>query len=140
MARGLKLKRFKIKQANHWHLKVWRIRVEVDEVSGGMDPNIFLWTRNDPDPDTEEVIDEFMTVATVADMSRYPEADPNPEADNPYYRTDFFEIDVEAQQTYDEVWQIIRLAAEELVLALDRAEQLIVAETAWLGESPPESE
>ena len=136
MARGIKLNRYQIAQANHWHLKVWRLRVEVAEVSGGMEPNVFLWRQNDPDPHTDDVTYEFVTVATVGDMSEYPEGGPNPFAENPYFRTPFFEIDLSSQSDYDDVWHTIQVTVMELVQALDRAEKLELSESVWLGTSP----
>lgn len=134
MTRGIKLVRSAVVDANYWYLKVWRLRIDVAAVSGGMDPYVFLFARGDPDPNSGEVVDTFETVCTVADMSYWPVGDPDPEAENPYYRSDFVELDFKSQQEFDQAWEIISKAVNDLRCALDLADALEVTESVWYSE------
>lgn len=135
MARGIQLRRTESATASHRHIRAWRLRVDVEAVNGGMDENVFLWEQGDPDPDTDEIVNEFVTVATVADMSKYPVGAANPEYENPYFRTNFFEIDLESQADYDWAWEEIQKAVGLLVTALDEADTLGDSEEVWIGDS-----
>lgn len=140
MARGIQLRRYAIAAANHWYLHGFRLRVEVQAVAGGMDPNVFLYRRNPPDPVTGEVSDVFQTVCSFPDMGEYPATEPSDATAFPYFRLDFVELDFRGQTNYDSAWTSIRTEVHRLVAAMDKAEDLVVVEDVWLGDSGGNSE
>ena len=134
MARTITLKRLEIGPANYWYIKVWRLQVKVAAVSGGMDRNVFLFARGDPDPTTGEITDTFETVCTVADLSWWPANDPDPELADPYYRTDNVTLDFKSQVEFDWAWELFQSATLNLVVALNRADELVVSEDILISE------
>lgn len=136
MARAIRLTRLDIKNANHYHLRGFRLRVEVAEVSGGMDRNVFLYRRHPPDPRTGEIVDEFATVCSFPDLAEYPVGDPSTTTDLPFLRKDFVELDVRSTRDCELVWETIRSQACALAAALDRADVLQEVETVWCGIPP----
>lgn len=136
MPRGIQLTRYGIAEANHWHLAVWRFRVEVTAVSGGMESKIFLFRRVQPDPGSQITADKFVTVASIADLSKYPVDDVDPDADAPMYRTNSVELDFESQEDYEKAWIEFQRVIGNLVSGLDKAEDLVVEEEIWIGEQP----
>ncbi len=133
--RAIQLKRYEMKNANHYHLSVFRLRVEVADVLG-MEPQVFKFRRHDPDAVTGEVRDEFLGVATAVDMSEYPVGAPDPDNAQPFFRKDNFEIDLRSTKDYEDAWDLILREVCVLRAALNRAEELVVAETAWCGDPP----
>jgi hypothetical protein len=134
MPRGLRLQRFSIRNANHWHLRVFRLRVEVAEVSSDMTEYVFVYRRNPPDPNSGEVFDEFCAVASITDLSEYPIGDPDPNNAFPFFRKNFVEVDVRSSQEFAEAWELLKTHVCELVEALDRADDLVLDEEFTCGE------
>jgi len=116
--RGIQLRRLGIERANHWHLRVSRLRVEVIDTCGDMDANVFVYRRNPVNPNTGEVFDEWCAIASPVDLSEYPVGSPA------------------TGQLYDE----IKAQVTSLVTALDLADKLTEEEKVWVGCEPAESE
>ena len=139
MARGIKLRRAQIKNANHWHLRGFRLDVRVMEAIGGMDQYVFVFRRHPPDPYTGVIFDEFCGVASVVDLAEYPVGAPDPDSGtHPFFRSDHVCLDVRSSAHHDEVWLSIQNEVCNLVEALDRFDILEVAEEIWCGEQPEE--
>lgn len=140
MARGITFRRYAIEQANHYHLRGFRVRIEVASVCGGMDPNIFVYRREPANPVTGVQWDTFQTIASFPDMEEYPIGTPNSETPFPYFRSDSIELDLRSVEDVDYVWQLVLTEAAHLINALDKAEQLVAIETATVGEDCADSE
>lgn len=136
--RGIQLSRSEIRRANHLHIGGFRIRVDVVDTHGGVPPEIFVYRRNPPNPHTGRREDIFQTVASFVDLSEFPAGAPGP--DSPFFRLPYIELDVRSTKHYDEVWRTIQDLTVNLVAAMDRAEELVVAETVWCGQPAGESD
>ena len=133
---GVKLRRYEIAQANHKHLRGFRIRIEVVDTCGGVDSNIFLYRRAPANAFDGSIADEFQTVCSFPDMSEYPAGTPSPET---YFREDYIELDVRSMRDYDYIWERIMLESSALMNALTLADTLVAAEDAWIGCEPEET-
>ena len=140
MARGLRLKRFSIKNANHWHLRVFRLRIEVTETTSDMTPFVFVYRRHPADPFTGDIFDEFCTVASPVDLVEYPVGQPNVEKPFPFFRKDFIEVDLRSQRDFDKFWDLVSQEVCRLVEALGIADILINDDEIVCGELPQPSE
>ena len=140
MPRGLKLKRYSIKNANHWHLRVFRLRIEVTETSPDMPKDIFVYRRHPADPHSGVIFDEFCTVASPVDLSEYPVGGPDPVKDFPFFRKDFIEVDVRSMTEFQDVWDLVVKLSCQLATTLDDAENLVMDEEMICGELPISSE
>lgn len=134
MARGIKLQRSAISQVNHFYLRGFRIRIDVSEVCGGMDPYVFLYRRAPANPFNGEQFDEFQCVASFPDMEEYPVGAPSEETPFPYFRLDYIELDVRSVSDFDYVWTTILSEVGRLVETLEKADNLTVEETTVVGE------
>ena len=135
MAYGIKLKRYEIRNTSHWHLRVFRLRIEVEDVSGGMVPDVFIYRRHPADANGV-VYDEFETVASVPDLAEYPTREPDANSGNSFFRDRFIEVDVRSLEHYNDVWETIVAEVTALVDALNKAEAgLVLAEELWVGDS-----
>lgn len=128
LARGLKLRRSEMVPSQHWHIHGFRLKIEAVDPINGMDPNVFVFARADPDPITGTIYDRFLTVASFVDMSDYPIGDPGPALRLPYYRGSVIELDVRASEYVLEIWERVYLQVCRLCAAMDRAEVLTVTE------------
>jgi len=138
MARYIKLTRSEIKEVNHYHIRGFRIRVEASDAVG-MPNEVFVYARHPPNPHTGEVVDEFLTVASFPDLAEYPANDPDPTKAFPFLRKSFIELDVRSMKDVENIWRLVVELVCFLRAALNRADQLVVAETVDCGQ-PPESE
>ena len=132
-ARGIKLQRYQIANAPHLSMHGFRLRIQVAAVAGDMPPDVFVYYRRPADPHTGEIVDDFQTVASFVDLAEYPALSPNPEL-SPFFRLDYIEVDVRSVAHYQEVWQMIQAAVNSLIAALNRADQMVLAEEVWIGE------
>jgi hypothetical protein len=132
MARSVKLRRYEIRNANHLHLRGYRLRVEAVDPCG-MDAKVFVYRRPPADPVTGVVADEFTGVASFPDMAEYPAGQPDP-AKQPFFRKDFVEVDVRSLRQYQEIWQTLLAEVAGLLSALNRADLMIVGEEQWVGD------
>ncbi len=140
MPRGIRLQRFSIKNANHWHLRVFRLRVEVVETSPDMTRYVFVYRRHPADPYTGDIFDEFCTVASPVDLSEYPVGAPDPDKAFPFFRKDFIEVDLRSMVEFEEFWSLIVKFVCQLTETLDLADILVEDEQAVCGELPTPSE
>ena len=131
--RQLQLRRYGIKQANHWHLHGFRIRIEVKSAEN-VDQNIFVYRRSPPDPVTGVVFDEFMTVVSFVDLTEYPVGAPDPASGVPFFRQNFVELDTRSVADTSTVWTTVVLEAENLLKSLAQAETLVHEEDITIGE------
>lgn len=139
MPRGLRLIRYDAgDDVNYLHFSAYRIRVEaVDPVN--MDPRIFLYRRNPPDPLRGNTVrDVFFTVCSPVDLEEYPPEAPDPAKQYPFFRRSWVELDFRTTQDAEEFWRIVRSETSVLLAALDRLERLRYREEVWLGSAAPD--
>lgn len=141
MARGLKLQRYAIENANHYHLRVFRLKVVAVEPFDGMTEYVFVYRRHPVNPYTGEYFDEFCGVASATDLAEYPIGAPDPNAGtHPFFLSDRFEIDLRSQTHYDQVWELIKDEVCTLITVLNLADNLVVEETHLCGDEAADSE
>lgn len=137
--RGIQLKRYRIRNANHWHLRGFRLRIEVFDHTDNVDPAVFVYRRHPPDPATGQSQDEWVAVASVVDLSEYPAGEPDPAGATPFFRRTWVEVDVRSESDYKAIWDTVKAEIDNLLHALDRFEDLEEAESVWIG-TPRESD
>jgi hypothetical protein len=138
MPRGIQLRRLEIQNANHWHLRVFRLRIEVAQIFGDMPRHVFVYRRRPANPYTGEIFDEFCAVASVVDLSEYPAGAPDPDGSSPFFRQDFIEVDLPSQVEFEKFWELIQTHVCALVDRLNLADQLVMTEAIWCGDQPPD--
>jgi hypothetical protein len=138
MARAIKLRRLNLTNVSYQFVGAYRLRVEVADVAGGMERAIFVCHRSPYNPVTGEQLDTFFALAGPADIADFPADDPDPEKSFPFFRRDWFEVDVRATRVADEVWETVKREACVLAAALDRMERLEVTEEVWCCAAPAE--
>ena len=134
MARGIRLQRFEPENTNHWHLRAYRLRVEAVEACGGIDVNVFVYRRHPADPHTGQIFDEFVAVAGPVDMADRPIGAPA-EGSDPFFRLSYVELDVRSSEEFQQIWEDLKTEVCVLVEAMDRLDQLKLAEEVWCGDS-----
>lgn len=137
--RGLTLTRLGVTEINYRWAGAHRIRVEASDPRGGMDPNVFLWRRDPYDPTTGETLDVALTVCSPVDLADYPAGAPDASTPYPFFRRDYFEVDVRATRLADDLWAAVQVAVGVLCEALDRLEALTPVAAAECG-APPEAQ
>lgn len=140
MARGILLRRLDSERVAYANVVAFRLRVEVAEVSGGMDRFVFLYAQAPVNPVTGEQLDLFQTVASAPDMADYPAGGPAAGTEFPFFRLDYFEVDLRSSQAVEELWRIVVAEAGGLAKTMDRLEQLTPTAEVWVGEPPAVSE
>lgn len=137
MARQLKLVRYGVANVNFLFLGAYRLRVEVSDPNlSGADPHIFLFLRGLQNPDTLDTPDYFLGVCSPADMAEYPILQPSDETPYPMFRGAFFEIDLRSVALAGEAWQSVQDRTSNLLLALDKLEDLSALEEVLIGTTP----
>lgn len=137
--RGIKLIRSEITPANHLHLRGFRMRIEVSDVSpSDVDPYVFVYRRNAPDVDGVE-FDTFMTVASFPDLAAYPRHEPDNANRQPFFRLKHVELDFRSTAHADRAWELILASVGQLCAALDRADTLTETVQVWVGDPGADS-
>lgn len=134
MARRLKLTRSELTHVNYQYLGAFRLRVEVsDPTNSGADPYVFLYNRRPVNPHDSSQVDDFMAVASVADLAEYPVGGPIEATAYPIYRTSVLELDFRSTEQAEAVWLSLITQVDALVRAQDRMDDLEVTQEVWVG-------
>lgn len=135
----LKLQKYELQNVNYAWLTAFRLRVEASDPEGfGTDPNIFLFLRGTYNPHTESAADEYYGVASPVDLSMYPVGEPSDDTAYPFFRQNFFEIDLSSQGDFDTVWTETVAEVQKLMAVLKRMELLVPTVEVFLGDAPDE--
>lgn len=138
MARALKVKKLDAgPNVNYLHLSAFRLRIEIEEAID-MDDRVFLYQREPVNPHTNDYLDSFVTICSPVDMEEFPPEEPDPDKQYPFFRRNYVELDFRATSQAEEAFNLIREELNVLVIALNRLEQLHVAEEFWVGAGPPD--
>jgi len=138
MARRLKLDRKEVTNVDYQWTGAFRLRIECSDPSNsGADPNVFVYRRDPANPYDGTANDTFFAVASPVDLSEYPVGEPNPDAQYPFFRLDYVELDFRATSQANEVWVIVVREVNNLLQALDRLENLQLTEEVWVGAPLP---
>ena len=139
MARRLKLDRKEVTNVDYQWTGAFRLRIECSDPSNsGADPNVFVYRRDPANPYDGTANDTFFAVASPVDLSEYPVGEPNPDAQYPFFRLDYVELDFRATSDAVEAYDLIVAELGTLCRALDRLEQLEAASSVWVGAGPPD--
>lgn len=133
--RRLKVKRYKVTNVDYLYFSAYRLRVEIADATG-MDRRVFVYRRDPASPYTDEATDTFFAVASPVDMAEYPPEEPDPNKSYPFFRKHFVELDVRAVSLALLAEQIIVHELNVLVHALNKLEDLDLAEEFWIGPFP----
>jgi len=132
--RRLKLQKFELENVNFQWLGAYRLRIEVtDPNESGADPYIFLFLRRPANPYNGDTFDDFHGAASPVDMEYYPVGEPNGLTSDPFYRLDVLELDFRSLSEFQETWTLIVADASNLLLALNRMEELTPTEEVYVG-------
>jgi hypothetical protein len=136
--RRLKLTRSNLTQVLYQYLGAYRLRVDVsDPDNTGADPYVFLYLRRPVNPYNNEVLDDFHAVVSPVDLAEYPVGEPDASTTYPFFRTNFIELDFRATSQALQTWVLIVTEINNLLLSLDRMDQLVVTEETYVGAPPP---
>ena len=135
--RCLRLQRYAVSGINATLYSAYRVRVEVIEAEG-LDTNVFVYRRGSPDPYTGETTDTFFTVASHVDLAETPVGAPAPGVTPPLFRLRFAELDFRTTRDADEFWSAVQQELANLILALNRLDELTLTDDLWIP-SPPTS-
>lgn len=133
--RKLRVRRFAVTQIDSVYFSAYRFRVEAAEAVA-MEKQVFLYRRAPPDPYTQEVVDTFFSVCSPVDMVEYPAEAPDPNKAYPFFRKDFVELDLRRLELALAAEALIVAELNVLVHALNRLEDLELADDFWIGPFP----
>lgn len=139
MARRLKLVKKSVQNVNYQWVGAFRLRVECSDPSdSGADPYVFLHRRDPINAYTGNADDVFFAIASPVDLAEFPVGEPNGQTAYPFFRLDYFEVDVRAASLASEVWTTVVREVDSLLAALTKLEQLEIEETTWVGDGAPD--
>lgn len=132
--RRLRLTRSQVVDVNYKALGAYRLRVDVsDPDETGADPNVFLYLRRPVNPHNSDQDDDCHAVASPADMAEYPVGGPRDGTAYPFYRLDYFEIDLRSTTQVERVYAAVIAQVSNLVDALNRLDVLTQTDEVWIG-------
>ena len=108
-----------------------RLSIWVDEYDG-VDPNIFVYQRYPSVPEDPGPLDQFVNVASPADLAEYPTMDPV--GDVPFFRDSKIDLVFRSVRTMDEAAAGIKADIASLLRNLERLETL-GEDGEWLFEA-----
>ena len=132
---GIKLRRFGMVTPDPTR-NLFRIRVEVIDVSGGIDGRIFLFRRNPISPYTHTYSDSYMCVCSPVDLADYPSDAPDPMKPYPFFRMASVEADLRSMADLDRFWTLVKSDVCLLTRSLDLADNLAIVEDFDCGNLP----
>lgn len=134
MARRLLLQRYNLDNVNYQWVGAYRLRVEASDADAtGADPNVFLYQRRPPNPYDGSVLDDFIAVASPADMTEYPVGEPADHTTYPIFRLAYVELDLRGVDLAEDTWVLLVSEVGTLLTALDRLELLVLADSVTVG-------
>lgn len=137
MARRLKLTRKQLVDVNYDYLGAFRLRIEVsDPTDSGADPYVFLYNQRPVNPYTHASDADFMAITSPGDLAEYPIGQANENTTYPFFRLDYVELDFRSTAQAEETWLLIMSEINNLLLALNRMDELVVTEEIWVGAAP----
>lgn len=122
MARyALTLVRYGVTVAEFQRYGAFRMRIEAEGPQGeDLDAAVFIYQKVPASPHTGDPgdIEQFVAVAGLVDMSDYPVDAPSPTQGWPFYRQNWFEIDLRSMSEADELWNTVNDEVRNLLLSL----------------------
>lgn len=104
-------------------------------------PNeIFLYQRSLIDPVTSKTADEFMAVCSPFDLNYYPANAPNPIQSPGFFRKNIIDGIVPGQLEADQLWASVQTEVNNLIVALNKLDQLQFVAQAWCPAPPNREE
>ena len=115
-------------------------RIQISTSLAEMMPSeVFMMRRNTRDSATGTTVDEFCYIASPEDLVNYPTTDPAVGSSPPFFRVSSIDVLVGSRDIALLMWDAVQERICELVEALNRKDQLVVAETVRCGDvvEPP---
>jgi len=128
MSVTIDLQRYGLTRVDSADLDVFRLRL-VTANPVGIDPNIFVFIRQPLALGSEDQVNKFTNVASVADMAEYPVDDPNVDNEFPFFRSNEVILDFRSSADYEYGLDEIRARVEQLLAATARLSSLTSMET-----------
>lgn len=139
MARRLKLTRSQLTAVNYQYLGAFRLRIDVsDPTDSGADPCVFVYNQRPVNPYNNTVVADFMAITSPGDLAEYPVGQPNQNTTYPFFRLDYVELDFRSTEQAEDTWLLIVAEVSNLILALNRMDQLVQTEEVWVGAANEE--
>ena len=150
---AIRLTRSDLQRADATYFGAYRMRIEaVDCVGSGFldedgnkDFAIFVYQYREPSPYLGVTTPPVLyTVAGPVQMADIPAGEPRRDQCWPFFRLHYLEVDVEAQQVADEVWNLVVDMRNRLCQFMDLAPELKLIRDEWgpyvVDESQSQSE
>lgn len=137
---GIKLRLLPIENTASHHLHGFRMRIEAYDAPDDLTNYVFVCRRHPVNPHTGEVVDEFYTIVSFPHIAMYPVGAPDPDKGWPFFRRDWFELDISSTQQYEETWELVKSQVCHFETAYRKAAaNLQLLETFWIGDAPDTS-
>ncbi len=113
-------------------------RIQIVASAGLMMPNeVFLFKQNLINPNTGVTGDEFCAVTSPEDLVCFPVDAPKTGQSPPFFRKDTVDVIVGSRKTAQDLWEAVKDRVCELVLALNRKDQLVNIDSHRCGDADP---
>jgi hypothetical protein len=129
---GVTLKLSESTHVDYQWAGAYRMRVEASDPVG-FDGALFLFDRKPLNPHTGKQDDVFIGVAGPVELADYPEGGPNGETPFPFFRLNYFEIDVDTAELAERVWTDTLARATAVLLAVKKLARLEPVVTTRIG-------
>lgn len=106
---------------------LYRIQVWVSEYSTGTDPNIFVYQRYPMVPSDTTIQDQFVNVASAADLVEYPST--TPVAGSPFFRKSSLDLEFKSVDKLRTFWRQVQDHVNSLMNNLNRLDDATQATT-----------
>ena len=110
------------------HTMAYRLEILVE--AEGVDPEIFMYTRQPLDPATNTTGDRFIHIATPTDLEEYPTGLPDPTTRFPFFRLASVDLIFRSLDQLEETWDgivddVTKLTEALALLQLLSAEEMV---------------
>lgn len=134
----IRLRRYGMTEYIDGRTQGFRMKIEVIEAVG-VSPSIFMYQRK---PGLEEdggPVDEFVAIASPADLEEYGTGPDPLDPTKPFFRLEAVDLVFRNQTLLEEAWTKIKSDVEELIQSLVFMENLVIQEEVEFGEPPSSS-
>ncbi len=136
MARFITLNPFGLTQYVQGRTQGWRLRIEIGDREN-IPAEIFVYQRKPLPPSAGAFTDDFVNIASPADLEEYPVNEPAGAV--PFYRLAYADIIFRSQSLADEAWNAIIADVTELIRTLDLMDNLVPMQPVVIGTQSPSS-
>ncbi len=134
----IRLRRYGMTQYVEGRTQGYRMQVEVVEAVG-VSPNIFVYQVKPGISEVGGPVDEFVNIASPADLEEYGITAPAASDPRPFYRLDAVDLVFRNLDLLEAAWVKMKSDVAELVQSLIFMDNLVIQEEVEFGEPPSSS-